>query len=609
MLWAAPAQALQFTSVTPSATPTPTYEPYEIDAQLDATFDNPYDTDQIDVRAVVTLPDQTTREVDVFWFEPYSRSLVQGTEVFTPSGPGLWKFRFAPRAVGAYSVHFTAQAGSEQAASEEIEFTAVAGPSHGFVRVNSENTRYFVFDDGADYVPLGFDVCWTDDNSGDYSLMAYYDSLAAGGGNWTRLWMSAFGQATILEWNKDQSTGYFQGLGWYAQQIGTKLDALFAYAAQKGLYVEVALHQHSQFQCAQWSSWSDNPYNAANGGPCATSADYFTNADALAYEAKLHRYIVARYAAYRSIMAWELFNEVDGILGVQASVTDQWERNAAADLRELDPAAHLISTSYASPIVFPYFDLTAFDFNSRHQYVLGEELIGFQMANYHNADRPVILAEFGIDPEGDFNKDDPLGINIHNAVWTALMSGYGGGAMSWWWDTYVGPNNLWDLNRPAADFLAGEDMASFRETAEFACSAPGWPFLALGLVARAGAGFRVLGWVWDRRSDWYAGATAPPTVSGLGVTIAKNWSGGSCTYSTVNSWTGAAVSGSLAQGPGEVTLSLPPFSRDIAFKLDCTATADDDDNDNNDNDNDDNDNNDDDHHGATAGPRGGCGCG
>jgi hypothetical protein len=611
VLWSATAQALSFTSVTPGASPTPTYEPFEIDAQLDATFDNPYDTDQIDVRAVVTLPDRTTREVMVFWFEPYTRSLVNGTEVFTPTGPGSWKLRYAPMTAGAYSVQFTASANGEQVTSPAVPFAAVAGPSQGFVRVNAENPRYFVFDGGAGYVPLGFDVCWTNDNSGDYSLMAWYDSLAAGGGNWTRLWLTAFGQATILEWNADQATGYFKGLGWYAQQIGAKLDALFAYAAQKGIYVDVAMHQHSQFQCAEWSSWSDNPFNAANGGPCATSADYFTNPDALAYETKLHRYIVARYSAYRSIMAWELFNEVDLIQGVQASVTDQWQRNVAAALRQLDPAAHLIATSYSSPILLPYFDLTAFDFNNRHQYVYGEELIGLQTVQYHEAGRPVVMAEFGIGSQGPDSAIDPLGVNIHNAVWSTLMYGYAGGAMSWWWDVYIDPDHLWGLNQPPAAFLAGEDLAPFTENVELDLGGGSWQILGLGVVARTVGKARLLGWIWDRRSDWFAGTKAPPAVRGLTLKVAADGPG-ECSVEFWNSWTGVKISAADFAAHGAIELAVPDFTRDIAFKLDCAAAPDDDDddddNDDNDDDNDD-DAADDDQAGANgSGNSAGCGC-
>ncbi len=172
----------------------------------------------------------------------------------------------------------------------------------------------------------------------------------------------------------------------------------------------------------------------------------------------MHRYLVARYAAYRSVMSWELFNEADGILGVLPGLINPWMRDARDRLRELDPAGHLVSTSYASPIKLPTMEATSYDFNNRHQYALGAWAIGLQIKAYHAAARPLLLAEFGIDWEGFFNDRDPLGLNIHNAVWSALFYGYAGGAMSWWWDNYVDPQNLWPLNEAPAAFLADESL-------------------------------------------------------------------------------------------------------------------------------------------------------
>ena len=65
-------------------------------------------------------------------------------------------------------------------------------------------------------------------------------------------------------------------------------------------------------QQSRHARWEDNPYNAANGGPVAADdpAAFFTDPTARDLFKKRLRYLVARYGAYRDILAWELFNEI-----------------------------------------------------------------------------------------------------------------------------------------------------------------------------------------------------------------------------------------------------------------------------------------------------------
>ena len=35
------------------------------------------------------------------------------------------------------------------------------------------------------------------------------------------------------------------------------------------------------------------------------------------------------------------------------------------------------------------------------------------------------------------------GINLHNALWASVFSGNAGGAMIWYWDSYIHPGNLY----------------------------------------------------------------------------------------------------------------------------------------------------------------------
>jgi hypothetical protein len=616
-----PVWALSFTSVTLSAAALPAYDRLEIDAQLDRAYDNPYDPAQIDVQAVFTGPKGAATAAVAFWYEPYTRSLDGDYEIFTPAGEGRWRVRYAPPGVGEYHVYLTATDASGDATSTEQTF-AVTAPVHaGFVQALPAYPHYFSYTNLDPYVPLGFSLCWVNDNAGGFAYLDYLDDLAAGAGNWTRLWMSHFGQGTTLEWGAYHWTGYYEGLGRYSQQIGTKLDDILAHAETLGIAIELVLHQHSQFESPQWSSWGDNPYNAANGGPCETSADYFTDDEALRLTRNLHRYIVARYAAYRSVMAWELFNEMDGITGVRPGLYDPWMQDAAARLRAQDPQRHLVSTSYASPIILPYFDLDTWDFHNRHQYTFGSWLIDAQVERYRSTGRPLLMAEYGIDWWGAFNERDPLGLNIHNATWQALMAGYAGGVMSWWWDSYIDPQGLWWLNQGPANFLAEIYLPEY-DTRFDARLDRAWPLAAFGRLARDDGAWRVIGWVWDRRSDWYRGEAEPEELTGVQVTLPEPWpfGAGACEVTAVDAWTGGIQDeSSVAVGPEDrVSFGLPRFVRDIAFRLECAESPGDDDDDDDDDDDNDDDNNDDDNdnNNDTSGAANdddddaaGCGCG
>jgi len=580
LLLPAPLLAASIVSVLPLADTVPTYDFFEIDATLGDDYDNPFDPAEIDVTAVVETPARETVVLPAFWYEPYDRELDGDREVFTPAGEGRFRLRYAPPTPGIYTLTVRATDAAGTVEAPPVTLTAASPASGGFIRVDADNPRYFAYDDGAPYLALGFNVDWVNDASGGFAYTGYLDKLAAGGGNWTRLWLSHFAQGTILEWGSDHPTGYYQGLGRYSQQIGKKLDDIFAHAQDLGVAIQLVLHQHSQFKCIQWSSWDENPYNAANGGPCATSADYFTEGEARRLADNLHRYLAARYGAYRSLLAWEIFNEADGISGVRPSLINPWMLEVADDMRAWDPAGHPITTSYALPLVLPYFDLSEWDFNNRHQYVLGTFLIQWQIGAYLAVERPVILAEFGIDYEALFNDRDPLGINIHNGTWIALLSGYAGGAMNWWWDNYIEPQDLWGLNAGPRAFFADEPLANYDRIWSFDAQTVGRTLDGYALGGTTDDGRRVLGWVHDPRSNWLHGLDEPETFAGAHVPyVADSPSGDALLHLEVwDAWTGEVLHrADWEERPLGDGFELPvAFVRDVAFKLTMRTAADDD---------------------------------
>ena len=49
--------------------------------------------------------------------------------------------------------------------------------------------------------------------------------------------------------------------------------------------------------------------------------------------------------------------------------------------------------------------------------------------------------------------NDPKGINFHNSLWTSVMSGAFSTALTWSWENYIDPKNLFHHFKPVAEFV------------------------------------------------------------------------------------------------------------------------------------------------------------
>jgi len=65
----------------PTEGPTRRLEQFEIAYDPGQTFENPYDPEQVELLARFTTPDGTVETVDGFWYQGFSRRLVEGKEL------------------------------------------------------------------------------------------------------------------------------------------------------------------------------------------------------------------------------------------------------------------------------------------------------------------------------------------------------------------------------------------------------------------------------------------------------------------------------------------------------------------------------------------------
>lgn len=439
------AQAPVITAATPLSASVEQWGKFEVKLDITANWSNPCDYDEIRVNAVFTDPDGQTRAVEGFFMQDHTLNTQSGA--LSPVGSGAFRLRFSPDKAGTwkYSLSCTNAAGT--GTFPEQTFTATTASSaqnKGFVRSNQ--TNYLHFDNGEQYIPVGENICWQQSNPYlDYT--EWLGQLTANGGNYLRLWHCPWGLG--IEW--ENGNNGFSGLRKYKQSNAFYQDWLYDYCAENGIYVMLCLHYHGQVSTQVNPNWSDSPYNSANGGPCPNTWDFFTQAAAKNHVKNRLRYIVARWGYSRNILSWELFNEVDWTdqFAQKKADVSAWHLEMAAFLKNKDPYGHLVTTSYAQENFDPAtWNQPDIDFTQTHHYVGTpnlERVLANSLHKYLDEfEKPTLTGEFGLTTTGAGLGDlDPDGIHIHNALWGTLFGGGMGTGMSWWWDNYIEPENLY----------------------------------------------------------------------------------------------------------------------------------------------------------------------
>src|SRR5581483_10310646 len=215
-----------------------------------------------------TAPSGAVRTVPAFWYQDFT---VTGDsfETYTPAGQPGWRVRFAPAEAGTYGydVHAVDPDGAAVPVHGSFEATPSAG--HGFVRIDAGDARFLRYDDGEPYVPIGHDAAFEDGNP-DLNGVHYYTPLFASfgraGENWSRVWMTDFNRSAI-EWSTGHWSGLYEGLGRYSLASAWRMDEVLRLAEANGIELQLVLDNHSQLSTWVGTSWNENPYNDANGGP------------------------------------------------------------------------------------------------------------------------------------------------------------------------------------------------------------------------------------------------------------------------------------------------------------------------------------------------------
>ncbi|HZG65868.1 MAG TPA: DUF5060 domain-containing protein [Herpetosiphonaceae bacterium] len=567
---AATTSPVKINSVQANALSIGRYEKIELSLDIEATYQNPFDPAQIDVRADFVAPDGQQWSVPAFYWQDYESTLTGGTEILAPRGEPVWKVRFTPTQEGQWSYSISAKTPAGSNATDPARLDVTPSDRHGFLRVDRRDSAYFAFDDGTPFVAIGQNVSWYG-KGGTHDYERWFGKMHANGANFARLWMASW--AMGIEWSDT-------GLGDYTKRLDRawQLDRVFALAEQNDIYLMLSLLNHGAFSATVNPEWNQNPYNAALGGPCATPEEFATDKQARELFQRRLRYIAARWGYSPNLLAWEWWNEVDWTPLAPRAILAPWIEEMSGYLATLDPYQHLRTTSYGQTPDDAVFDMPQIDIVQRHVYETQDPSQSFPqgMVQMRRIQKPALYGEFGTGASGADSARDREGVHVHNGVWAGIMTKGSGTGMTWWWDTYIDPLDLYGVFAGPAAFLKDEDLAA-------AGYRPGNDRVVNGNAAALllKSPTRVLGWVKNKDYSYNAlqlqstspsagGTDTGPSFTPVASAVLPILGIAPGSYQ-VEWWDtrgkGLLKTETIDAADGTARLSIPDLERDVAFKL------------------------------------------
>ncbi len=351
-----------------------------------------------------------------------------------------WNAVFKSRLAGPYTAEVSVNGAKVAVKIPSFDLKAKAEP---FVRRGG--LRGFVFESGGEYWPIGYNVAWANREVPD--VAQEMTTMGKVGANWSRIWASHWdGKNPFWIVSKKQVEGEMD------QSAYAKWDAIVSAAESSKVNFQFVLFHHGPYSSNVNSNWGEHPWNVKNGGFLGKPADFFVDARALALSKAWIRYAVARYGHSTSIMAWELFNEVEWVDAIKTpKVVEAWHKAMSDYVRSIDPYKHLVTTS--SDLKLPIYSEA--DYYQPHGYPPSVEMM--VSGTKATKDKPLFFGEVG---PGNLGGGVALQTQaIRDGIWAALFAGHAGAAQFWTWDQ-VASKNLRGEYKFATDILRSSGVLS-----------------------------------------------------------------------------------------------------------------------------------------------------
>ncbi len=347
-----------------------------------------------------------------------------------PYARGIWGVRFTPTALSTYSYRVALTNSSGTFVIAEGEIYVNSGPKP--LPEATAGTRYF-YAGGTPLVLVGEDVAWASSaGTGEGGWEYYVQRIAQSGGNWVRLW-------------SPYAATWFSG----------NYSAMMDFALNNRVYVQLCL----------FSPYSDQSFYEGPEWFNVTPAAFFSSPRIIKLEEFWIRSLIGRYSAFPNLFSWELFNEADGTPGYNSTAVVTWTRTMVIYIEKNDPYHHMITISVSNPQEgFSLFSIPGISYAQLHLYGSGPYAIpsniSYWVGQYMSLHKPILVAEFGASYISAV--EDPVGISLRLGLWSAIASGSAGTAMTWWWDSFVDPNDLYFQFQAVRNVVSKLNFSGFR---------------------------------------------------------------------------------------------------------------------------------------------------
>ncbi len=193
--------------------------------------------------------------------------------------------------------------------------------NNSFIRVSSEDPRYFEYSDGSPYIPVGMNMISpggryrNNPDSSLYDFGQWMKNISVNGGNFIRVWLSN------NFWDIED-----QRAGEYREEKARRIDRMLEMAETYDLKVKMTLeHFRSLTQKENPQSWAvKSVYHTSGGGPLDSIRQYLTSASGRKLFTDKLDFYQKRYGSNPVIFGWELWNEMNAMKGPEESIFFTW---------------------------------------------------------------------------------------------------------------------------------------------------------------------------------------------------------------------------------------------------------------------------------------------
>lgn len=540
-----PADLPKITTVQLDRQELPRYEALEIKVGIQANYKNAYDAREIRLDAVFIAPDGQAFQVPGFW-----------------DGEIDWKVRFTPSQEGQwnYQIAITDKNGTSEPSLGA--FTVSSSTLHGWVlpgkQVNETySNRYLVHHDGTPFYGIGH---------GD-ALNILIDRIDAENGVGLFNNMKTVGENYVVWWPLFALSPIKADYSKYMTANMKIIDSIVRDAEKKDIYLVYTIWDHPQLRGLE-HPWGAGNWNSSNGfRKLTTVEEFFTNAEAWAWQENFYRYTIARWGYSRSILMWQLVSEING-----TNAGDQmnpWHAKVNEFFVANDPYRHPTTASMSGDVDWleGYKTTDApqvhvYDFPNTDVVQAADVLASWTQRMWKAEEKPNWIGEFGVIATEAYPD------LFHNGIWAALGAGAAMTPAEWndgrgW--ARLTPEMTADLTR-MGQFLAEIPLAKLNPaplTIQFAEK----DIRAWGVAGTDGG----LVWVQDfsqqgtKTSEIHKNLVVRKGI----LANVTGMAGGTYIVTPYNTWTGEWLEPLeiTCEAGKECPIILPDFTADIALKI------------------------------------------